>query len=148
MIRVEFSQEKVRNGDSLTGRVVWTASGKKQPRKIEAICRWRIEGKGRKKETIVDQELGLDVESRSEVSVPFDFTIPLYGPLSYDGKLFRVIWQVVGRADLPFAIDEVETKVFTVVPRPWNPDDWKELEEEHEEEIERETEELRSENEE
>ena len=148
MIRVEFSQEKVRNGDSLTGRVVWTASGKKQPRKIEAICRWRIEGKGRRKETIVDQELGLDVGSRTEVSVPFDFTIPLPGPLSYDGKLFRVIWEIVGRADLPFAIDEVETKVFTVVPRPWNPDDWKELDEENEEEIERETEELRSENEE
>ena len=42
MIRIELSQEKVRNGDSLTGRVVWTASGKKQPRKIEAICRWPI----------------------------------------------------------------------------------------------------------
>jgi len=127
VIRIEMSQAKVRNGDSLSGRVVWTASGKKQPRKIEAICRWRIEGKGRKKETIVDQELGVDVESRSEVSVPFDFTIPLYGPLSYDGKLFRVIWEVVGRADLPFAIDEVESKVFTVVPRPWNPEEWKEI---------------------
>jgi hypothetical protein len=137
MIRVELSQEKVRNGDLLTGRVVWTASGKKQPRKIEAICRWRIEGKGRRKETIVDQELGLDVESRSEVSVQFDFTIPLHGPLSYDGKLFRVVWEVVGRADLPFAIDEVETKAFTVVPRPWNPEEWKELEEEEEEEITR-----------
>ena len=125
MIRVELSQEKVRNGDSLTGRVVWTASGKKQPRKIEAICRWRIEGKGRRKETIVDQELGLDVESRSEVSVPFDFTIPLPGPLSYDGKLFRVVWEVVGRADLPFAIDEVEAKEFAVAPRPWNPEEWK-----------------------
>ena len=80
--------------------------------------------------------------------MPFDFTIPLTGPLSYDGKLFRVVWEVVGRADLPFAIDEVETKAFTVMPRPWNPDDWKELDEEDEEEIERETEELRSENEE
>jgi hypothetical protein len=141
VIRVELSQEKVRNGDSLTGRVVWTASGKKQPRKIEAICRWRIEGKGRRKETIVDQELDLGVESRSEVSVPFDFTIPLYGPLSYDGKLLRVVWEVVGRADLPFAIDEVETKPFTVVARPWNPEDWKEMDEENEEEVERETEE-------
>src|SRR2546426_3087385 len=132
VIRIELSQEKVRNGDSLTGRVVWTASGKKQPRKIEAICRWRIEGKGRKKETIVDQELGLDVESRSEVSVPFDFTIPLNGPLSYDGKLFRVVWEIVGRADLPFAIDEVETNAFTVVPRPWNAEEGKEMEEEEE----------------
>ena len=131
MIRVELSQEKVRNGDSLTGRVVWTASGKKQPRKIEALCRWRIEGKGRRKETIVDQELGLDVESRTEVSVPFDITIPLYGPLSYDGKLFRVVWEVVGRADLPFAIDEVEAKPFTVVPRPWNPDEGKENDDDH-----------------
>lgn len=130
MIRVELSQEKVRNGDSLTGRVVWTASGKKQPRKVEAICRWRIEGRGRRKETIVDQELGLEVESRSEVSVPFDFSIPLRGPLSYEGKLFRVIWEIVGRADLPFAIDEVEAKAFTVAPRPWNAEEWKELEEE------------------
>jgi hypothetical protein len=132
MIRVELSQEKSLNGDSLTGRVVWTASGKKQPRKIEAICRWRIEGKGRRKETIVDQELALDVDSRTEVSVPFDFDIPLHGPLSYDGKLFRVIWEIVGRADLPFAIDEVETKAFTVLPRPWNPEEWKELDEEEE----------------
>jgi hypothetical protein len=145
VIRVQLSQEKVRNGDSLTGRVMWTASGKKQPRKIEAICRWRIEGKGRRKETIVDQELGLDVESRSEVSVQFDFTIPLYGPLSYDGKLFRVIWEVVGRADLPFAIDEVEVKEFAVVARPWNAEEWKEEEEEEEEEHEEEdTEEVRS----
>ena len=91
------------------------------------ICRWRIEGKGRRKEEVVDKASGTH-------DVAFNFEIPLHGPLSYDGQLFRIVWEVVASADIPFALwGEEEKKVFTVLARPWNEEEWKEEEEEDDE---------------
>ena len=122
MIRLELSQETVRTGEQVAGNASWSSSGGKEPRRFQVICRWRIEGKGRKKEEVVGTAFGGN-------QVAFKFEIPLHGPLSYDGKLFRIVWEIVVRADIPWARDEEEVKSFFVRPRPWNAEEWKELEE-------------------
>lgn len=129
MIRLELEQDAVVNGDHLRGNAEWTTEGK-QPRKFEVICRWRVEGKGRKYEEVVDLEL--DVSPGAHASLPFDFEIPMVGPLSYDGKLFRIVWEIVARADLPLAFDEEQTKPFTVRPRPYVAEDFEDVEEDEE----------------
>ncbi|HEX7419631.1 MAG TPA: hypothetical protein VF505_07070, partial [Thermoanaerobaculia bacterium] len=126
MIRFELPQESVRTGDRLTGHASWSSSGGKAPRTFRVICRWRIEGKGRRKEDVIDTAGGGN-------QVAFEFEIPLSGPLSYDGKLFRIIWEIVAIADIPFARNEEEVKSFLVLPRAWNVQEWKELREAGEE---------------
>jgi len=127
IIRLEVSQESVHNGEHVTGHASWSSTSGKEPRNFRVICRWRIEGKGRRKEEVVDKASGAH-------DVAFNFEIPLHGPLSYDGQLFRIVWEVVASADIPFALwGEEEKKVFTVLARPWNEEEWKEEEEEDDE---------------
>ena len=53
--------------------------------------------------------------------MPLSVEVP-FGPLTYDGKVFKISWEVSARADLPFAIDETEKMAFAVRPAIWNPD--------------------------
>jgi hypothetical protein len=137
MIRIEMKNDAVAVGERVAGQVVWSSQGGKQPRKIEVFCRWRLEGK-QKAETLVDSATEEQIESRSQVVLPFDFEVPFVDPVSYDGKLFRIIWEIVATADLPFAKDEVETKVITVTPAAWTAEEYRQW---HEEDLDDEDEE-------
>jgi hypothetical protein len=121
MIRIELAQEEIRNGEDLRGTVHWNSDGK-VPRKLEVLCRWRVEGQGRKREEIIDLEI--DVAPQAQAAIPFTFEIPQEGPLSYDGKLFRIVWEIVGRADLPMARDQEEVRSFVVRARAYDPEEW------------------------
>lgn len=122
MIQIKLENEEVRAGERLRGQALWTSDGGKQPRKIEVSCQWRIEGKGRPKREVVDEAVEHDVAARSQVTVPLDFGIPSLGPLSYEGKLLSIVWEVVARVDLPFALDQIETKQFRVTAGIWQPE--------------------------
>ena len=126
MIRIVLSASTVKNGERVKGSV--TYEGAKTPRKLEVVCRWRIEGRGRGREEVIGSE-----ESQS-TAMPFEFDIPREGPLSYDGQLLRIIWEVAANADLPMALDEHAVEPFTVVARKWDPAEW--VVEEEEEEVE------------
>ncbi|HEY8132633.1 MAG TPA: sporulation protein [Thermoanaerobaculia bacterium] len=138
MIRLDLAQDAIQNGDHVRGRAQWTSEGK-DARKLEVLCRWRVEGKGSKHEEIIDLEI--DVAPGAQATIPFDFEIPMDGPLSYEGKLFRIVWEIVARADLPLAFDTEETKPFTVRPRPYVPEEFEEPEDEEDEDEEEEGEE-------
>lgn len=130
MIQIKLENEELRAGERLRGQALWTSDGGKQPRKIAVSCQWRIEGKGRPRKEVVDQATEPDIAGRSQITLPLDFGIPSLGPLSYEGRLFSIIWEVVARVDLPFAADEIETRRFRVTPGVWNPE-W-EMEEDEE----------------
>jgi len=134
MIRIALSPETLRNGGRISGNATWRADGTKTPRKIDVICRWRVEGKGKMREEIIDRVERADVAT--EAVIPFEFDIPHHGPLSYDGKLLRIIWEVAVDVDLPMAFDEHQAQTFTVVARKWDPEEWKEGEEQDEEDEE------------
>lgn len=125
MIRIEV-KDSVRCGEDLTGQAVWDSGGGKEPRRVLVECHWRVEGKGVKSQQSIDEVVASEVAGKSQVSLPFQFAID--GPPSYEGKLFRIVWEVVARADLPWAIDEVETKVVLVQPALWSPGDFENYE--------------------
>jgi hypothetical protein len=133
MIRIDLTQDAVLNGERVRGKAEWNSDGK-EARKLEVLCRWRVEGKGRNHEEIIDLEI--DVAPGPHVTIPFDFQIPLAGPLSYDGNLFRIIWEIVVRADLPLAFDTKEVKLFTVRPRPYVPEEFAGSDDEDDEDLE------------
>ncbi len=125
MIRIEV-KDSVRCGEDLAGQAVWDSGGGKEPRRVLVECRWRVEGRGVKNQQSIDEVVTSDVAGKSQVTLPFRFEID--GPPSYEGKLFRIVWEVVARADLPWAIDEVETKVVSVQAALWSPDDFESYE--------------------
>ena len=139
-IRIELPNDSVLNGEKLAGRVEWQSSGK-EPRKIEVVCQWRVTGRAKKLTEVVEREVEENIASRTQITVPFNFQIPL-SPLSYEGKYFSMVWEVVATADLPLAFDEEDTKTFTVRPRPYDRDEFDRLEgEDYDEEEEEEEEE-------
>jgi hypothetical protein len=129
MIRIALSDAKVRNGERVKGTVTWEAEGAKTPRKIEVGCRFRVEGRGTRREEIVSS-----IESHDSV-IPFDFEIPKEGPLTYEGTLLRIVWEIAAEADLPMAFDPQVAAPFTVVARPWDAKEWEEDDENDEEDI-------------
>jgi hypothetical protein len=132
-IRIELEHDSVLNGDSVRGRAEWISAGK-EPRKIEVVCRWRIAGRANKEDQIIEMKIEDNIASRNQITIPFEFDIPIAGPLSYEGKQFSIIWEIVVTADLPFAFDDEEAKVFTVRPRPYDREEFARLEEEEEQE--------------
>jgi SpoOM protein len=129
MIRIDLSEPKVRNGERLKGSVNWRAEGSKTPRSIEVVCRWRTSGKADREHEI--EAVRVDSPA-AETVIPFDFAIPLEGPLSYSGKLIRITWEIAVKVDLPMARDEHDAKPFDVVARRWDPKDWVEPDDDNE----------------
>jgi hypothetical protein len=124
MIRIETRQTEVRLRDTLSGTAVWNSDGGKEPRKISVALRWVLSGKGERRETVVDEEVASDIGSRALVSIPFSFEIPFESPLSYDGTLFSISWEIFVRVDLPFAVDETEARPVVVGPAIWRVEDF------------------------
>lgn len=122
MIRIVLLGASAQTGEGLKGTVTWRAESK-AARKIEIVCRWRVEGKGRTREEVVARVEHADPPP--EATIPFELEIPIWGPLTYDGKLLRITWEVEASADLPMARDERERLAFTVVPRPWSESEWR-----------------------
>jgi len=138
MIKVELSKTELRAGEKLTGRAVWNAEGTKTPRKILVELRKVISGKGMKLEEVIDSAEENDLVSKSQVTVPFEFEIPDLGPLTYEGKLFNISWNITARVDLLFAVDEVESARLTVLPQVWTPEDLRALDQIDEDDLDEE----------
>ena len=128
-IRIDLERDSVLNGETVRGRAEWVSSGK-EPRKIEVECHWRIAGRANKHVSFVDSKVEENIASRNQITIPFEFTIPIGGPLTYEGKQFSIVWEIAATVDLPRAFDEEEAKTFTVRPRPYDRDEFARLEDE------------------
>lgn len=116
MIDIHLDHDAVTLGSTVRGRVSWTASKDVSPRKIQVFLRWHTEGRGSTaKDTLVTgtHECG-PVSAGEEVSFPFEFSIPEDVPVSFDGRLIRMIWEIGVQVDLPWAFDEKSAAVFRV----------------------------------
>lgn len=127
MIRIQIPSEQVEVGSALKGQVTWTPEKESKPRGLRVTLGWRTEGRGNTKEGTCDETERTDIAPGSTVTLPFEFHVPIDEPVSYDGKLMKIIWEITVQVDLPFARDEIEKREIRVVPglyRPENhPDD-------------------------
>jgi len=118
MIRVDLKTDKVTPGSRISGTATWNNEGGKQARGIEVVLRRRFAGKNTSEldlNDVSDDDLG----SRSQVVLPFDFEVPPDAPPTYAGKLVSIIWEIVATADMPWAVDQHDTKVITVNSPVW-----------------------------
>ncbi|MGL5035314.1 MAG: hypothetical protein ACRC6M_16120 [Microcystaceae cyanobacterium] len=92
MIRLQLKQTHVSPGQIVRGDCHWQTNSDQDFQPATLKIGWRTEGRGdTEKMEILFQQIRL----ASFVPVPFECEIPLGAPLSYDGELIRIIWEVV-----------------------------------------------------
>ncbi len=120
MITISMEQDgPIAVGGGISGRAMWVPERQVQVRGLVAQVRWRTEGRGIVNNAVVWQQttpVGMVVIG-SPVEIAFAATLPADGPVSYNGTLLRIIWEVEVHADIPMAADEQAALPFIVVPR-------------------------------
>ncbi len=92
------------------------SSGPGKIRAVRVSLRWYTEGRGdTDSNTVMTVELPVDefgmTSGRVELGVPGN------GPISYDGSLIRVRWEISAQTDIKLGFDQLSTAEVLVVPR-------------------------------
>ncbi|MCA1993075.1 MAG: hypothetical protein LDL41_13715 [Coleofasciculus sp. S288] len=113
MLYLTLKDSVVELGKSVTGQVTWQSSQPSQPLTVK--LGWHTEGRGSKqKQTVVTLELGQ--LSASDVR-SFQCHLPREVPVSFDGKLFRVIWELRAEVRVGILGSKKQTVPIRVIPR-------------------------------
>ncbi len=84
-------------------------------RAVRLSLRYYTQGRGdRDSQTVVGHEFPVD--SYGRVDAGFELPVPLAGPISYDGRLIRVLWEVEARVDIKLRRDAKTIVPVLVIP--------------------------------
>ena len=84
-------------------------------RAVRLRLHYRTEGRGdTDAKTIETYEFPAD--DYGGVNVDFDLAVPEDGPISYDGRLIRVLWEIEARVDIKMRRDKRTTAPVLVLP--------------------------------
>jgi len=113
MIDINLNKLTFEVGEQISVSCLWTPYNQNNKDSIKLTVGWRTEGRG-------DEEKSIIYETDIEPLLKTDFScqIPPAGPISYDGQLLRIIWEVnVIDSKRLKSQEETETTVFTVISR-------------------------------
>jgi hypothetical protein len=114
MIYIDLDNSVVELGKSVTG-IVRCQSGQSSQKPLIVKVKWHTEGRGSKqKQTVVTLDLG---KLSAGSVIPFRCDLPYEAPVSFDGKLFRVIWFVKAEVRGLLMSGETQTVPIQVIPR-------------------------------
>lgn len=120
MINIHLRQPELEAGQQLHGSFTWHPSQPKTPKAAIVTVAWRTAGRGYiDKQNVTEIRLepgfGFEVNGASDFSV----LIPSTGPVSYDGGLLQIIWEVHVSVNLSglLAGTHIGVLMFRVLPR-------------------------------
>lgn len=123
---IEFTHAEVVAGGVVSGRLV-VRPGRSAPTGVShAWLVWRIEARAMAtvmaaggRGGVIEDYVVIDRRpiDGSPGGNAFEFRVPEQGPVSYDGKLFRLVWEVVVGGVSP-APQPVACAAFRVLPGP------------------------------
>lgn len=90
-------------------------SGRGEIRAVRLSLRWYTSGRGDTDSKTV-HEVELDVDQYGMAKGRVEMPVPAKAPISYDGDLMRVRWEIVAQTDLAMKIDQKSTADVLVVP--------------------------------
>lgn len=121
-VQVELEQGIVEVGGVFRGRLQRAgevddlASGSKQRvRAVQLTLGYETEGRGDVSERTVAEER-FPVDGYGRVDTSFRLAVPSNGPISYDGRLIRVLWRIEARVDVKLAMDRTTDIPVLVIP--------------------------------
>ncbi len=89
MINFYFNEDSFQVGSTLTGSCLWTPDKPSNQKLLRLTIGWRTEGRGD-----VEQQTLYHTEIRPSERTHFKCNIPFSAPVSYDGQLLRIIWEI------------------------------------------------------
>lgn len=89
--------------------------GRGHVRAVRVRLHMFTEGRG-DKDSWHSNEIEAPVDEHGMTSAPFEIPVPSGAPISYDGSLVRVRWQMEIRTDRKMALDSVLSTEVLVVP--------------------------------
>ena len=129
MIEVRLDRETVAVGDTLAGTLLWRSPNDKLPNdKLPTEARvtigWYTEGRGTRNR-LTAREIFLDLDRSTSArgfSRPFSLEVPQEGPITYNGALIRIIWELQVHIEMPglFARSDKYAHPFQVLPQDRN----------------------------
>lgn len=111
-MNIELDQPWAECGDYVSGTVSW--SGPKRPRSVKVRLRYRTEGRGN---TDKGEASEVEVLADNQGYQQFRLAVPSEGPVSFDGNLISLIWEVELRLDLKGRRDPKERERVEILPR-------------------------------
>lgn len=120
-MQVHLPSAFIEAGRDLKGQFLWQTNRSDLPNDITVSMVWRTEGRGEEDRQVVDSFTleAQDLQTLQGRWLPFTFTVPHPGPITYNGALLRIIWEIQVKVDWPglFARDDKLAEPFTVMPR-------------------------------
>lgn len=121
MIDIQLEQQTIAAGESLSGTVIWQSDRNEIPKSATISIGWSTEGRGTRDRKTVNK-LSLDPNQFAAAqgdAIPFSLDIPDAGPITYNGNLIRVIWELKILIDMPglFAHNDKQKWPFRVISR-------------------------------
>lgn len=99
-------------GGVVRGGLSWSVDGSFRAVRIEVG--YHTEGRGTADSKVVAVQ---EMPQEPQGALLFELPIPPEGPLTVDGQLIRLIWEVRLVVDRPLSSDDREVAVITVFPR-------------------------------
>ena len=119
MISIVLDDVRVVAGDRISGHVTYSPNEKTPPKTATVELVWRTEGRGTKEHEVVRSLTLSPAELSTGSAIPFTFQTPYEGPITYNGSLLRIIWEIKTTVTLPglgFKKDELAYP-FSVICR-------------------------------
>ncbi len=117
MISITLAEDVVRLGDEVRGTASW-AGQPRDPKAVTATLRWYTEGRGNQdRDEVATVEQRLDGPSAGLDSSTFHLSVPTDAPVTYDGMMIRLRWEVNVELDIPWGRNEEEQAEVWVLPR-------------------------------
>jgi hypothetical protein len=117
--RLDLQTNVVECGGALVGTVSWT--GNVRHSGLAVVLRFRTQGRG---DVDSAEAARFDLGSGEAGEARFQLDVPAVGPVTYNGQLLRVLWQVAvttsGKRKFTSGADSTAVEL-TVVPRGWPP---------------------------
>lgn len=115
MIQLSLNRTQLQLGEAVQGNASWTPESGENPRNFYVKLQWRTEGRGTVNSAIVWEQkvpaMGMPLQ------IPINASLPVDGPVTYNGNLIRIIWEVIAGLDVAMRQDPVEVQMLTVMPR-------------------------------
>lgn len=89
MIQIQLNDSILNLGDTIAGSCQWLPSPDGEKKTARLAIGWRTEGRGD-----VDRQTIYEAELQPQIPTRFSCRIPTDMPLSYDGELLRILWEV------------------------------------------------------
>lgn len=112
MINFYLNSDLLEVGSEFSGSCIWTPDIQEKKKPLKLTIGWRTEGRGN-----VDKKTLYETEVKPSERTYFKCKIPMAGPISYDGQLLRIIWEIIVIRKQLIGDDKLKTQVLHVIPR-------------------------------